>query len=114
MLAAAGVFGITARSVALRTREMGIRMALGARDSGVVWTTMRDILLTALAGIAVGLTGASWTSRLIARFLFDIEPTDLMTYGVVAALVLIVCLLAGYVPARRIFNLSPVDVLKAE
>ncbi|MGD8727295.1 MAG: ABC transporter permease [Gemmatimonadales bacterium] len=114
ILAAAGVFGITARSVAVRTREMGIRMALGARDSGVVWTAMREIVLSALAGIAVGLLGASWASHLFARFLFGIEPTDPTTYGVVAGLILIVCVLASYAPARRISKLSPVDVLRAE
>ena len=114
LLAAAGVFGITARSVALRTREMGIRMALGAQRSGLVGTTVRGMLLTGLAGTAVGLMGALLTSRLLTRFLFGIEPLDPMTYGAVVALILIVCWLASYLPARRISRLSPVDVLRAE
>jgi predicted permease len=114
LLAAAGVFGITARSVASRTKEMGIRMALGARGSELVATTIRGILLTGVAGIAVGLIGALWTSPLLNRFLFAIGPSDPGTYGAVAALIVIVCLVASYAPARRITKMSPVDVLRAE
>ena len=114
LLAAAGVFGVAARSVALRTREMGVRMALGARASGLIGTTMRDILITGLAGTAAGLLGALWASRLLTRFLFGVEPEDPTTYGVVAALIVAVCLLSSYVPARRITRVEPVDVLRAE
>ena len=114
LLAAAGVFGVTARSVALRTREMGIRMALGARDSGLVGTTVWSILLTGLTGTAVGLIGAFWSSSLLTPFLFGTEPSDPTTYGVVAALTLTVCLLASYAPARRISRLNPVEALSAE
>jgi putative ABC transport system permease protein len=114
LLAAAGVFGITARGVALRTKEMGIKMALGARELGLVGTTVWGTLLVGLAGTAVGLTGALWTSSLLTRFLFGVEPTDPMTYGVVAAMIVTVCVLASYVPARRISRVSPVEVLKAE
>ena len=114
LLAAAGVFGVAARSVALRTREMGVRMALGARAAGLIGATVRGILVTGLAGTAVGLVGALWTSSLLARFLFGVEPSDPTTYGVVAALIVMVCLLASYVPARRITRVNPVDVLRAE
>jgi ABC-type antimicrobial peptide transport system permease subunit len=114
LLAAAGVFGITARSVALRTREMGIRMALGAQGSGLVRATVGDMLLTGLAGTAVGLLGALAASRLLAHFLFEIQPLDPTTYAVVAASIVIVCLVASYAPARRITTVSPVDVLRAE
>ncbi len=114
LLAAAGIFGVTARSVALRTREMGIRMALGATESGLVGSTVRSSLLTALAGTAVGLVGALWASRLLSRFLFGIEPSDPTTYGVVAALIVVVCLLASFAPARRISKVDPVEVLRAE
>lgn len=114
VLAAAGVFGVTARSVALRTREMGIRMALGASTPTLVGRTVGDALLLALAGTAVGLLGATWISELLVRFLYDIKPADPSTYGAVAVLTLIVCALAAYVPARRIARLAPVDVLKAQ
>jgi predicted permease len=114
LLAAAGVLGVAARRVALHTREMGVRMALGARASGLVGTTMRGILVAGLAGTGVGLLGALCASQLLTRFLFAIEPADPTTYGVVAGLIVIVCLLASYVPARRITRIDPVDVLRAE
>jgi putative ABC transport system permease protein len=114
LLAAAGVFGVTARSVALRTRELGIRMALGAREFGLIGTTVREMLCTGIAGTAVGLMGALWSSRLVARFLFGIEPWDPTTYAVVAALTVAVCLLASFAPARRITKVNPVEVLRAE
>ena len=114
LLAAAGIFGITARSVALRTREMGIRMALGARESGLVGTTMRDILRIGLRGTAVGLTGALLASRLLAGFLFGVEPWDPLTYGAVAGSIVIICCLASYLPSRRILRLNPAEVLSAE
>jgi putative ABC transport system permease protein len=114
LLAAVGVFGVAARSVALRTREMGIRMALGARAAGLIGTTMRGILVIGLAGTAVGLVGALWTSNLLARFLFEVEPSDPTTYGLVAASIVLVCSLASYVPARRITRVNPVDVLRAD
>jgi hypothetical protein len=114
LLAAAGVFGVTARAVALGKREMGIRMALGARPPLLIVTTMRRTLLTCLAGTAVGLLAALWTSGVLAHFLFGIASSDPFTYGVVAGLLTILCLLASYTPARRISRVNPVDVLRAE
>jgi len=114
LLAAAGVFGVAARSVALRTREMGVRMALGARAARLIGTTVRGVLVVGLAGTVVGLVGALWTSSLLARFLFGVEPSDPTTYGVVAASIVLVCALASYVPARRITRVNPVDVLRAD
>ena len=114
LLAAAGVFGVTARSVALRTREMGIRMALGARGTGLVGTTVRGILYIGVIGTAVGLLGALWSSRLLSRFLYGVGSSDPVTYAVVAALIVIVCLVASYAPARRITKVNPVEVLRAE
>jgi ABC-type antimicrobial peptide transport system permease subunit len=98
----------------MRTREIGVRMALGARVSGLIGITLRAVLFTGLAGTAVGLVGALWASRLLTRFLYGIEPSDPTTYGVVAALIVIVCLLAGYVPARRISKVGLTDVLRME
>ncbi len=114
LLVAAGVFGVTARSVALRTREMGIRMALGMRNSGLIWTTVRSSLFFGMVGTAVGLVGALWASRLQTRFLFGVEPSDPTTYGVVAVLIVLVCVLASYAPARRITSVNPVEVLRVE
>jgi predicted permease len=114
LLAAAGVFGVTARSVAMRTKEMGIKMALGARESGLVGTTVRGVLLVGLAGTLVGLIGALWTAGLLTRFLYGIEPSDPTTYAGVGVLIVVVCLAASYVPARRISRVDPIEVLRAE
>ena len=114
LLAAVGVFGVTARAVAQRTREMGIRMALGARESGVVAAILGGSVLTGLLGTAVGIFGALWASRLLSGFLFDIEPTDPVTYVVVVASLLTLCVLASFLPARRIARVDPVEVLRAE
>lgn len=89
-------------------------MALGARGSQLVARTVLGVLCTGAAGIAVGLIAALWTSQLLARFLFAIVPSDPTTYGAAAALIVMVCALASYVPARRITRVNPVDVLRAE
>jgi predicted lysophospholipase L1 biosynthesis ABC-type transport system permease subunit len=114
VLAATGIFGVTAQGVALRSREMGIRMALGARGTGLVGGAVKSTLLIAVTGTVAGLIVALWTSRLLSRFLYDIKPTDPITYVAVAALILMVCLLASYAPARRIASVDPVVVLRAE
>ncbi|UCG88221.1 MAG: ABC transporter permease, partial [Gemmatimonadota bacterium] len=114
VLAAVGIFGVTARAVMQRSRELGIRMALGARETGLIGQTLQGNLTTSLAGLAVGLVGAFWASRLISGFLFSIEPSDPLTYCVVATLTVAVCLLASYLPARRITRVNPVDVLRAD
>jgi len=114
LLAAAGVFGITARTVAAQTREMGIRMALGAGHTGLVGTTVRSVTVTGLAGTAVGLVSALWVSHLLVEFLFGISSFDPATYAAVTAFIVVMCLVASYFPARRITRVNPVEVLRAE
>jgi predicted permease len=114
LLAAIGIFGVTARSVALRTRELGIRVALGATGQGLVGMILRASMTTALAGTALGLLGALWVSRLLAGLLFGVEPTDPLTYVAVVSVLVGVCLCAGYLPTRRIASVDPVEVLRAE
>jgi len=113
-LAAVGVFGATARAIAQRTREMGIRMALGARERGLVGRILWQSLSVGLLGTAAGLLGTFATARFISGFLFGVEAWDPLTYSVVASMLLLVCTGAGYVPARRIADIDPVDVLRAE
>ena len=113
LLAAAGVFSVTARQVAQRNREMGIRMALGAKHISLVGDVLRESLLAGLAGTALGLAGALWLSQLLSRFIFEVETWDPVTYGLVALLLVLVCLTAGYLPARRIARVDPVRVLEA-
>jgi ABC-type antimicrobial peptide transport system permease subunit len=114
LLAAVGIFGVTARSVAQRTRELGIRVALGATGEGLIGMIVRGSLTTALIGTAAGLVGALWVSRLLAGFLFGVEPTDPLTYATAVTFLVGVCLLAAYFPTRRIATVDPVEVLKAE
>jgi predicted permease len=114
VLAAVGVFGVTARAVRLRAREMGIRLALGARETGMMTTILRGSMVVGLLGTALGILASLWVSRLVSGLLFDIEPSDPLTYTVVASSLLVLCLIASYLPARRISNVNPVEVLRAE
>ena len=114
LLAGAGLYGVTARSVARRTRELGIKMALGATGRGLVGSTVRTGARTAALGIVLGLLASFIAARLLSGFLFGVEASDPLTYVCVAALVVVVCLAASYVPARRITKLDPAEVLRAE
>jgi putative ABC transport system permease protein len=114
LLAAVGVFGVTARNVAQRVREIAIRMALGAREKGLVGVFLRRSLVVGLAGIAAGVVAAAWASRLLSHLLFGVEAGDLLTYGAVASLLLLVCLAAGTIPAMRAARVEPMKVLREE
>ncbi len=114
LLAAAGIFGVTAQAVAHRTRELGIRGALGATPSGLLRTVMRDSLAAAVLGTTAGLACALLMSTALSRFLFGVSARDALTYGIVAALALSTCLLASYLPARRVSRVDPMRVLGSE
>jgi len=114
LLAGAGVFGVTTRSVAQRIREMGIRKALGATPGGLVRLALSGTARTGLLGIGAGLLGALWTTRLLGRFLFGVEPWDPLTYSFVAGALLLLSLLASYLPARRAGQVPPMEVLREE
>jgi len=114
LLAAIGVFGVTARAVAQRRQEFGVRMALGASDNRIIGDVVRRSLLPGVLGAGVGLLAAFWASRLLTGFLFGIEPTDPASFAGVTAGVLLTCLLASYFPARRIAQVDPVEVLREE
>ncbi|UCG84809.1 MAG: ABC transporter permease [Gemmatimonadota bacterium] len=114
VLGAAGVFGVTARSVARRTKEIGIRMALGAKSAEVTRNLLGRSIRACILGIAFGLVGAFTASKLLSPFLFEVSHWDPPTYSAVVLLTVGVCWLASYVPARRIAGVNPVDVLRAE
>ncbi|MBA2303750.1 MAG: ABC transporter permease [Acidobacteria bacterium] len=114
VLAAIGVYGLISYSVAQRTREIGIRVALGARPAQVVGPIVREGMRMALIGVGVGLVGALAATKVIAAFLFGVEATDPLTFAVVAALLLLVALLASYIPSRRALRVDPLTALKAE
>ena len=88
-------------AVTRRTREIGVRVAMGAQRENILWMVLRETLTLALLGIAIGIPAALVASRLIATMLFGITPTDLPTMAVVSALLLAVAAFAGYLPARR-------------
>ena len=114
LLSGVGIYGVVAFAVAQRTREIGIRMALGAASPSVLWTVSRATLISVVTGVALGLAGAAWLSRLLATLLFEVEPLDPITFGAVALLLLTVAWLAVLVPARRAVRLSPMTALRTD
>jgi putative ABC transport system permease protein len=114
VLAAVGVYGLISYSVAQRTREIGIRVALGARPRQVLAPVVREGLLLAGAGLAIGLAGALAAARVLARFLFGVSATDPITFAAVSAVLLAVALLASYIPSRRALRVDPAIALRAE
>jgi predicted permease len=112
VLAAIGLFGIIAQTVAQRTREIGIRMALGAnRDDVVRMIVLRGLWLTA-AGAAIGLVLAALASQLAAAFIFGVSAHDPLTFALVPVLLIGVALIASYLPARRAARINPTDALR--
>jgi putative ABC transport system permease protein len=114
MLAAIGIYGVLAYTVGQRTREIGIRMALGARGSEVVgmvlWHGMRLILI----GAAVGIAGAFALSRLLARLVYGVSTSDPLVFTVVPLVLVGVAFIASYVPAMRATRIDPIEALRAE
>jgi len=114
LLAALGLYGVMAFMVARRTREIGIRMALGAGRSSVMWMVLRETLTLAAIGVAIGLTGAYAVTRLIQAQLFGVQPTDLLTLAAASLGIAAVTALAGYIPARRATAIDPMNALRWE
>ncbi|HET7459302.1 MAG TPA: ABC transporter permease [Gemmatimonadaceae bacterium] len=113
-LAAIGLYGVIAYAVGERTREIGIRVALGAARGDVLRLVLRGGLALAAAGIAIGLAGSVATSRLLRGLLYGVGPLDAATFVLTAALVLGVATLATWLPARRAARLDPVEALRVE
>jgi putative ABC transport system permease protein len=113
-LAGLGIYGVMAYSVSQRTREIGIRIALGAQGWNVLRLIMEQGAKLALAGVVVGLVGAFALTRLMASLLFGVSPRDLGTFSVVPFIVLVLILVGCYVPARRATRLDPVVALREE
>lgn len=114
VLAAVGLYGVVAHSVTERTREIGVRMALGAKRGQVLRLFVLQGVTTAAAGTICGLAGAFVLSRWLETLLFGVEPTDAATFIVVAALLLVVAAAACYIPARRAARVDPLIALRAE
>jgi putative ABC transport system permease protein len=114
LLAVVGIYGVLAYSVAQRTHEIGVRMALGARPPAVIWMILRRTLWLGATGIALGTAGAAFTTRLLQPFLFEITPTDRPTFAAVALVMLAAALAASAIPARRATRIDPVVALRHE
>jgi putative ABC transport system permease protein len=113
-LAAVGIYGVVAYSVSQRTREIGIRMALGAQRQDVLRLIMQQGATVALAGVIVGIVGAFILTRLMASLLYGVSPRDLTTFSIVPWLVLALILVGCYIPARRAAKVDPMVALRYE
>lgn len=118
LLAAIGLYGIMSYSVGQRTAEIGIRMALGAQQRGVLTMVLRETLALVVAGIAVGLplafASAHAASSVLSDLLFGIKPTDPLSFGIAIVTMVAIAVLAGYLPARRAARVDPMTALRCE
>ncbi len=114
LLAATGIYGVIAYVVAGRSREIGIRIALGARRAGVLRRVLWDGGRLVVAGLLIGLLAARATSHLLASMLYGLSPSDPVTFAGIAAVVAVVATSAILIPARRASRLDPMRVLREE
>jgi len=114
LLGVIGLYGVVAYSVSRRTREIGVRMALGAQRSTVERLILREAVRLVASGIALGILGSLAATTLLQRLLFDVHSWDIATLGSVAVVLGLSALLASYIPAQRAASINPVEALRAE
>jgi len=114
MLATIGLYGIIAYSTSRRAREIGIRLALGARHSDILSMVLREGMRLTIGGVVLGLVLSAAASRLVASLLFGVSPMDAVTFSGMAALLAVVALAATWIPARRAASANPMVVLRSE
>jgi ABC-type antimicrobial peptide transport system permease subunit len=114
ILAAIGLYGVVAFGVSQRVREIGLRMALGASSKDVSRLVLREGLMLAILGVAIGVAGALFLGRFLESLLYEVEPRDPMTIAVIAGLLVGVALAASYFPARRASRIDPFRALRTE
>jgi ABC-type antimicrobial peptide transport system permease subunit len=113
-LGAIGIYGIVACRVAHRTAEIGVRMALGAQKSDVLWLVMRETLVLLAAGAAIGVPAALAAARLIKSLLFGLDPWDPPTIACATMVLFAAGALAGFLPAHRAASVEPTQALRSE
>jgi putative ABC transport system permease protein len=113
-LATIGIYGLLQYSTTQQTRDIGIRMALGARRVDVLWVVMRQGLKLTLIGVVVGIAGALALTRVLSSLLYDVTPTDKVTLVLVSGVLTVIALLASYIPARRAARIDPMVALRYE
>jgi ABC-type antimicrobial peptide transport system permease subunit len=114
LLAAIGIYGVLSYLVAHRAREIGIRMALGAQHNDVLKMVVRQAMSLAIGGVVLGGSGALMLTRLMSGLLFEVRPTDPVTFASVAGTLGLVAIAASYLPGRRATRVDPVIALRAE
>ncbi|MGA2184855.1 MAG: ABC transporter permease [Bryobacteraceae bacterium] len=114
LLAVIGLYGVMAYTVEQRTREIGIRVALGAQRGNVVWLVMKEVVVMVGIGFAIGLPAAWFSSKLVASLLYGIQPDDPVSIGAAMAVLAAIALLAGYIPAARASRVDPLRALRYE
>ena len=113
-IACVGLYGAMSYHVARRTGEIGIRMALGAPRSRVVWMVLREVLLLAAAGLVIGIPAALFAAKLLKSFLYEAQPNDPISLTVAAVSLVVAATLAGYLPARKASRIDPTVALRCE
>jgi putative ABC transport system permease protein len=114
LLACVGIYGVMAYAISQRTGEIGLRMALGARRGDILRVVLNDAALIVIAGVGAGLLGSLLLTRFLQTLLFDIKPTDPLTFGALTILLAGVALLASFIPARRASRIDPLLALRHE
>jgi putative ABC transport system permease protein len=114
LLACVGIYGVMSYMVSQRMHEIGVRVALGAKTADLLRLVLGKVLVLTLIGVAAGLAGALALTRFLSSLLFEVQPTDTFTFVAVSLLLIIVALLACFIPARRAAKIDPIVALRYE